>query len=304
MKVLVTGGAGFIGSNLSIALEQAGHEVVVFDDLSVGTKSNLTHFKGKIIEGDIRLLSHNSLSEINPEAIFHQAAITDTTVYDEKLMMDVNFGPMLPLLKYVELKKIPLIYASSAAVYGSSHSPQKEDDAGHPLNIYGVSKWRCDEAVMEFLSTHPDAHVAGLRYFNVFGSGESKKGKMASMIYQLSNQVLAGQKPRIFKWGEQKRDFVYVKDIVKLNLLALEKKKSGIFNAGSGKASSFKEICHCIFHALGKNENSEIDYFDNPYSGKYQDHTQASLLKVHSELGYSPSWDLKSAITDYLKVGL
>ena len=299
MKILVTGGAGFIGSNLSLELEKKGHTITILDDFSSGTNTNLSNFQGTVIQQNLADLSYQKLLKLSPDAIFHQAAITDTTVYDEKLMLAVNVSPMTPLLRYVEEKKKPLIYASSAAVYGSAPSPQYEADAGKPLNIYGVSKWQCDCLVTDFLKKNPKSHVVGLRYFNVYGPREQNKGKMASMIYQLAMQIMAGNKPRLFKWGQQKRDFVYVRDVVTANILALEKGASGIFNVGSGKARSFNEVCSALFEALGT--KTEIEYFDNPYFGKYQDHTEASLDRTRTALGYKSEWDLKAAVKDYAR---
>jgi ADP-L-glycero-D-manno-heptose 6-epimerase len=298
MKILVTGGAGFIGSNLALELERLGHRVTVFDNFSTGTLANLDGFGGSTITGELPDLSLQKLSAMAPDAIFHQGAITDTTVHDERLMLSVNLAPMKTLLEYTAERKTPLVYASSAAVYGAAPSPQREDSAGKPLNIYGVSKWKCDCLVTEFLKFHPDAHVVGLRYFNVFGPREQNKGKMASMVCQLASQIMSGKNPRIFKWGDQKRDFVYVKDIVRANLLALEKGKSGIYNAGSGKARSFNDVCAVLFKSLGK--TGTVEYFNNPYTGLYQDHTEASLERSSAELGYIPAWTLERAVEDYM----
>ncbi len=298
MKLLVTGGAGFIGSNLALELERLGHDVTIFDNMSVGTFANLRGFTGTVIADDLSRLSHQRLLEIAPDAIFHEAAITDTTVYDEKLMLQSNLDPMEPLLRYSGEKGTPLVYASSAAVYGAAKSPQQEGDAGVPLNVYGFSKWMCDCVAMRFIKKHPKARVIGLRYFNVFGPREQNKGRMASMIYQLALQVKAGKNPRIFKFGEQKRDFVYVKDVVKANLLALENGKSGIYNVGSGKARSFNDVCNALTGALGVKR--EIEYFDNPFTDKYQDHTEASLERSGQGLGYKPEWDLEKAVKDYV----
>lgn len=298
MRLLVTGGAGFIGSNLALELEKLGHQVIVYDNLSSGSYANLKGFTGEFIADDISMLTYSRLLDIAPDAIFHQAAITDTTLYDEKLMLKINLSPMEELLRYAKDKKAPLIYASSAAVYGSAPSPQKEKDAGSPLNIYGFSKWMCDCQAMQFMKNYPKSQVVGLRYFNVFGPNEQNKGKMASMVYQLTLQIKSGKKPRIFKHGEQKRDFVYVKDVVQANLLALKSGKSGIFNVGSGKARSFNDVCASIFDALGA--KGEIDYIDNPYVEKYQSQTEASLTNSKSQFGYSPTWKLEKAIEDYM----
>lgn len=295
MRVLVTGGAGFVGSNLCLELERAGHEAVALDDFSLGRRSNLAGFEGEVVEGDIRTAALPK----DVDAILHQAAITDTTVKDEKLMRSVNTQGFERVLGHALAHGLRLVYASSAAVYGNAPAPQKERDAGHPNNIYGVSKWEDDGLARAAMGQHPDASIVGLRYFNVFGPREGGKGKMASMIFQLYSQIKAGQRPRVFKWGEQRRDQVYVKDIVRANLLALESGKSGVVNAGSGKAVSFNEIISELNRALGL--SLEAEYFDNPYTEFYQESTQADLTEARALIGYEPRFTFRQAVEDYVE---
>ncbi|HDD43294.1 MAG TPA: NAD-dependent epimerase/dehydratase family protein, partial [Candidatus Desulfofervidus auxilii] len=176
--------------------------------------------------------------------------------------------------------------------------PQKEDMDGYPCNIYGFSKWIADCIAREYMKI-TDSLIVGLRYFNVFGPKEDYKGKMASMVWQLAQQIKAGLRPRIFKWGEQKRDQVYVKDVVRANLLALKAKKSCIVNIGSGKAISFNKIVKVLNEVLGK--NLEPEYIDNPYVGYYQEYTQADLTLAKEILGYTPQWTFEDAVRDYMK---
>jgi len=295
MKALVTGGAGFIGSNLALTLEEMGWEVVVLDDFSSGHFKNLLGFRGDVIAESILTVDLSYFDGF--DAIFHQAAITDTTLMDQKRMMEVNVEGLRRLLSFAVERRIPFIYASSAGTYGLSPAPQREDKAGRPANIYGFSKWIGDCIARKYMSRCRSL-VVGLRYFNVFGPREQYKGKMASMVWQLAQQMLSGKRPRIFKWGEQKRDQVYVKDVIRANLLALESKENGIVNIGTGKAISFNHIIEVLNKVLGTNYAPE--YFDNPYVEFYQEHTEADLTLAERLLGYKPRWSFEEAVKDYI----
>ncbi|AEF97053.1 ADP-glyceromanno-heptose 6-epimerase [Methanotorris igneus] len=296
MKVLITGGAGFIGSNLALTL-QKNYEVVVLDDFFSGHFKNLIGFEGDIISESILDVDLNQFKDV--DVIFHQAAITDTTVSDQRLMMKINTEGFKRFLNFAIENNTTFIYASSAATYGNAPAPQKEEDAGKPNNIYGFSKWICDCIAKRCMEKYPDAHIVGLRYFNVFGPREQFKGKMASMVWQLMKQMLEGKRPRIFKWGEQKRDQVYVKDIVNINLLAMKAKESCIVNAGTGRAVSFNHIIEVLNSILGF--EYEPEYIDNPYEEFYQNHTEADLTKAKKYLGYKPKWTFEDAVKDYVE---
>lgn len=299
-KYLVTGGAGFIGSNIAKTLEAQGHEVTVLDDFAKnGHFKNLIGFKGDVITAD--------LFEYMPEdkyfdAIFHEAAITDTTVMDQKAMMQQNVEAFKNLLHFAAengIKKV--VYASSAATYGNGPVPNVETQPTHPENVYGFSKAIMDNVARQFVEANHDMTVIGLRYFNVYGPGEYYKGKMASMIYQLYLQMKEGKRPRVFKMGEQQRDFVYVKDIVKINLCALNNgKESGVYNAATGIPRNFNEIIACLNKEMGT--NLEPDYFDNPYTAFFQVKTQADITKSKEKLGYTPDFTLEDGIADYVKI--
>ena len=296
MKILVTGGAGFIGSNLALHLEKEGHAVAVLDDFSSGHENNFKGFKGEVIRADIADFNFDSKFK-KLDAIFHQAAITDTTVTDEKKMFRANVDGFRNLLDFAAHISAKVIYASSAAVYGKGPSPMKESHEASPTNCYGASKTRMDEITRKAIKENSIPRIVGLRYFNVFGPHEDYKGSAASMIYQLAQQMKSGKRPRIFKDGEQKRDFVYVKDVVHANLLALEFGKSGIANVGTGKATTFNEVIETLNQILGL--NYEPDYFDNPYSF-YQDHTEADLSLAEKLLGYRPMYTTQEGMRDYL----
>jgi ADP-L-glycero-D-manno-heptose 6-epimerase len=296
LKILVTGGAGFIGSNISMELDSKNYDVTVLDDFSSGNFKNLLGFNGDMITSSIKDLTLKNIDDF--DVIFHQAAITDTTVHDQKIMMETNTEEFKKLLKFSVEHDIKFVYASSAATYGNSPSPQKEENAGYPNNIYGFSKWACDCVAKQYMLKNPDSHIVGLRYFNVFGPREQYKGKMASMIWQLLKQMQNGEKPRIFEFGEQKRDQVYVKNIVDINLLAMNAKSSCIVNACSGCAVSFNEIIDALNECLGY--NYEPEYIKNPYSEFYQDHTEGSLDLATKFLGYTPKWNFKEGVIDYI----
>lgn len=295
MKALVTGGSGFIGSNLALNLQNIGWEVVVLDDFSCGYFKNLLGFHGDVIAESILNVDLSCFDDL--DVIFHQAAITDTTFMDQKRMMEVNVEGFRRLLTFAVKRQIPFIYASSASTYGLSSAPQKEEQAGKPVNIYGFSKWIGDCVAKRYMGKYKSL-IVGLRYFNVFGPREGHKGKMASMVWQLAQQMLSGKRPRIFKWGEQKRDQVYIKDVVRATLLALEAKESGIVNIGTGCTISFNYIIEILNQVLGTNYMP--DYFDNPYKEFYQEHTQADLSLAKKLLGYEPKWSFKEAVKDYM----
>jgi len=299
-KYLVTGGAGFIGSNIAFALEgERKARVAVLDNFSSGNYKNLLGFGGDVIAGDI--LARDWFARAGKvDAVFHQAAVVDTTVTDQRAMMAANVDGFRNVLEYaLEYGVKRVIYASSAAVYGNSPCPMHEDQAPTPENVYGFSKAIMDNVARDFAAAHKDMTVVGLRYFNVYGPREYYKGKMASMVFQLYNQMKAGKRPRVFKFGEQMRDFVYVKDLVRANLNALDAKRSCVCNAATGKPCNFNEV----IEALNKAMKTDLapEYFDNPYSF-LQLKTQADLRQTKTLLNYRPEWSLADGIADYVKI--
>lgn len=299
-RYLVTGGAGFIGSNLAFALEKERKaKVTVLDNFSSGNYKNLIGFAGDVIADDIQ--SRNWFEKAGKaDAVFHQAAIADTTEADQRRMMQTNVDAFRNILDYaLEFGVKRVVYASSAAVYGNSKCPMHEGQETTPENVYGFSKAIMDNVARDFAAGHKDMTLVGLRYFNVYGPREYYKGKMASMMFQLYNQMKAGKRPRVFKYGDQMRDFVYVKDIVRGNLNALDAEKSCVCNLASGKPGNFNEV----IEALNKAMKLDLapDYFDNPYSF-YQNKTQADLRLAKAHLNYSPEWSLEDGIADYVKI--
>ncbi len=227
------------------------------------------------------------------EAIFHQGACADTTCTDGRYMIENNFTFSKLILHFALSRKIPLVYASSAAVYGSSSAfvPSRENE--RPLNLYALSKLAFDNHVRS-VAAKSQSTVAGLRYFNVYGARESHKGKMASMVYQLYRQLKSSGRARLFEGtdgyaaGEQRRDFVFVDDVVRVNLaLAEGPMRNGIFNVGTGQARTFNNVARILIARLGA---GAIEYVPFPRSlaGKYQSFTQADLLMLKNS-GYTES---------------
>lgn len=295
-KILITGGAGFIGSNLALALQEKypNNKYYIVDNFSSGNADNLVGFRGEIIHANIAEINFNKYFD-KLDIIFHQAAITNTTVFDEKKMMFNNVDGFKNVLNFALKCEAKLIYASSAAIYGRSIPPMIVGKNEVPANMYGVSKLEADKIARENFNNLP---IIGLRYFNVYGPGEKYKGKMANVIWQFYLQMKDGKKPIVFGNGEQKRDQVYVRDVVNANILAIDCQKSGIFNIGSGRATSFNEIIKNLNEVLGA--DFEPEYIDNPYK-HYQEYTEADLTETKKILGYFPEYDIKKGVKDYFK---
>jgi ADP-L-glycero-D-manno-heptose 6-epimerase len=294
MKCLVTGGAGFIGSNLALELEKQGNEVIIIDNLFSGTKENLKDFKGKFLEIDL-----SKDFEVNDklDVIFHIAAITDPRFDDEQRLVKENVEGFKNILQLAKKNNAKLIYASTANLYGNGPVPMKEDQPKEIITLYGQSKLIMDEMACHHFNDMP---IVGLRYFNVFGPHESHKGRPASMIYHLRKSMLKGENPKIFKMGEQIRDHIYVKDVIKATILAIDAKKSGIYNVGTGIGTSFNDLVKALNEVLGT--NLEIEYIDNPYDLKtYQSNTQADTSRAEKFLNFKSDYTIKQGIEDYHK---
>jgi len=294
VKAIVTGGSGFVGSNLALELQKKGAQVTVIDDFTSGHFKNLSDFRGDVIAEDVNEFDWERMDPV--DVVFHEAAITDTTVMDQKKMTHSNVEGFRKVLHYATKNRVRLVYASTAALYGNNPAPQDEEKSIQPLNIYAFSKLVGDQIALEAMKEGV-IPIVGLRYFNVFGLREQYKGKVASMIFQLAEQMRQGKRPRIFFDGEQKRDHIYVKDVVRANLLAAESKKSGIVNVGTGKATTFNRLIEVINDVLGTKLAPE--YFDNPY-GFYQNHTEASTSRAKALIGFEAKYSIEEGIRDYL----
>ncbi len=302
-RILITGGAGYIGANLAAALiRRPGTEIVVVDDFSSGDWRNLIDIDCELRAADCddpELLAE--IADGGFSAVFHQAAITDTTVMDQRRMVEVNTNAFAALLAAAACSHTRVIYASSAGVYGNSPAPNRVGSGEIPENVYGFSKLAMDRVARRW---HERIHapVIGLRYFNVYGPGEHHKNeregnKTASMVLQLYEQAKTGGPLRLFKHGEQKRDFVYIRDVIGANLAALEASRSGVCNVGYGQARTFNDIVSALGEALGR--ELEVEYFDNPFPF-YQMHTEADLSDTESLLGWKPAWPLERGVAEYV----
>ncbi len=293
--MLVTGGAGFVGSNLARRLVADSHDVVVADDFSSGDWKNLTPFRGDVLTLDVAG-GIDPLKAAGPfDVIFHEASITDTTVMDQRKMMHNNVEGFRHILELAAGWGSRLVWASSAATYGRGPSPMKESHKAEPLNVYGYSKLAMERLAVRYAGrlTHP---IVGLRYFNVYGAGENHKGKFASMIGQLARQMRGGKRPRVFTDGQQKRDFVYIDDVIEANLAGMRSKSPGVFNVGSGAASSFNQVVEQLNRVLKLDLAPE--YFENPYDF-FQTWTEADLTESRKTLGYAPKFDLPRGVEAY-----
>ncbi|MSR77992.1 MAG: ADP-glyceromanno-heptose 6-epimerase [Candidatus Omnitrophica bacterium] len=298
--ILVTGGSGFIGSNLSLELQSLYPQATlrVLDNFHGSSFKNLLGFNGDVLAYNVSDTSWMRILKSEPlDAIFHLASITDTTVLDEQKMMFDNVEGFRNILDLAVEKRCPVVYASSAATYGSQLS-MKIEDAGIPNNIYGFSKWTLENLARTYQSK---IKTVGLRYFNVFGPRETFKDKAASMIYQLYLQMKAGKRPRIFKYGEQRRDFIYVKDVVSCTIKALEAVQSTVVNVGTGKSTSFNQLIEALNEGLGT--QYEADYFDNPYDF-YQNFTEADMNPAKKDLGFECKYSTREGILDYVRTYL
>lgn len=296
--ILITGGSGFIGSNLTLELQHRYPQahITVIDDFRGSSFKNLLGFRGDVLAYNVANPDWlDAFADKPVETIFHLASITDTTVLDEQKMMYDNVEGFRNILELATERKAGVVFASSAAVYGSQDTPMKEEDGGQPNNIYGFSKW-----VLENLARQYEGRLklVGVRYFNVFGPRETFKDKAASMIYQLYQQMAAGKRPRVFKFGEQRRDFIYVKDVVEATIKALDAKKNTVLNVGTGESSSFNDLVDALNEALGT--SLEPDYFDNPYDF-YQNFTQADMSHTEKMTGFKRKYSTREGIIDYVR---
>jgi ADP-L-glycero-D-manno-heptose 6-epimerase len=298
---LVTGGAGFIASNLTLALQEKFPEarLTVIDDFRSGDFKNLRGYRGDFVAQNLATLDwREQFGDEKFDAIFHLASITDTTLHDQFVQVHDNVESFRRLLNFARPNKTRIVYASSASTYGPATAASVESNGAAPANIYAFSKTIMDNVAMREAKENPAWNIIGLRYFNVYGPREAHKGVPASMVYHLSRQMKSGQRPRIFKHGEQQRDFVYVQDIVEGSIRARAAKESGIYNLGSGRARSFNELIDVLNRSLGTDFKPE--YIENPHE-HYQNFTQADLASVRSSLGYEPKYPLELGVADYMK---
>ena len=328
MYTIVTGAAGFIGSNLVKALNERGvHKIIAVDNLSKADKfKNLVdceiadyidknEFLDRLLAGDF---------DGDVDAILHEGACSDTMETDGRYMMENNYRYSLGLLDWCLDQEVQLLYASSAATYGGSSIFKEERQYEAPLNVYGYSKFLFDQIVRQRLAEAGSfsSQVVGFRYFNVYGPRESHKGRMASVAFHHYNQFRADGKVRLFEGcdgyanGEQRRDFVFVGDVVKVNLHFLDHpEQSGIFNLGTGRAQSFNDVAvasangcralngEAVLSLADLRQQGLIEYIQFPEAlkGKYQSFTQADLTLLR-EAGYSGAFaSVEEGVQQYVE---
>ena len=325
MYTIVTGAAGFIGSNLVKALNERGvDQIIAVDNLTRADKfKNLVDCeivdyidKQEFIE---RLLAGHFDGDV--DAIFHQGACSDTMEADGRYMMENNFRYSLGMLDWCIDQEVQFLYASSAATYGGRSEFREERPFEAPLNVYGYSKFLFDQVVRQRLP-EASSQIVGFRYFNVYGPRESHKGRMASVAFHHYNQFRSEHKVKLFEGcdgyanGEQKRDFVYVGDVTRVNLYFLDHpEKSGIFNLGTGRAQSFNDLavanvnsCRALagepkqsLEELLKQGFIEYIPFPEALKGKYQSFTQADLTKLRKAGYEAPFASVEQGVAQYVQ---
>ena len=289
--IIVTGGAGMIGSNIVKALNEKGiNDILVVDNLKNGKKfQNLVDLDiADYMDRDDFLTQVMAGDDFGPiEAIFHEGACSATTEWDGKYMMLNNYEYSKELLHYCIERDIPFLYASSAATYGETSTFIEEKQYEGALNVYGYSKQQFDNYVRRIwqdAEEHEEKlpQITGFRYFNVYGPREQHKGSMASVAFHLNNQMNAEENPKLFAGSEDfKRDFVYVGDVAAVNLWFMQSGVSGIFNLGTGNAESFEEVAKAVIKFHGKGSVDTIP-FPEHLKGAYQEYTQADLTKLRA----------------------
>jgi ADP-L-glycero-D-manno-heptose 6-epimerase len=302
--IIVTGGAGFIGSNIISALNNKGYrDILVVDNLKQGSKfTNLVDldiadymdkedFIASIMAGD-------DFGEI--EAVFHQGACSSTTEWDGKYMMENNYQYSKELLHYCLDREIPFLYASSAATYGGrSENFIEERQYEQPLNVYGYSKFLFDQYVRQRL---PEAQspICGFRYFNVYGPREGHKGSMASVAFHLNKQINQSENPKLFMGSEHyQRDFIYVGDVAAVNLWFWEQGISGIYNCGTGRAESFQAVADAV---VAYHQRGQVEYipFPEKLQGHYQTFTKADLTRLRAAGYAQPFKTVAEGVAEYM----
>lgn len=309
--IVVTGGAGFIGSQLVAGLNRDGiNDVIVVDNLKNGGKfanlaaNSIADYFDKFEFREMIRRNHPLLEKVR--RIFHQGACSVTTEWDGKYMLDNNFTYSKELLHFALDREIPFIYASSAAVYGVNPGFDENPVNECPVNVYGYSKLLFDNYVRRIIDACR-SQVVGLRYFNVYGPGEAHKAGMASVMFHFNHQLRTEGVVRLFKGshgyasGEQRRDFIYIDDVINVNLwMKANEGVKGIVNVGTGSARSFNDVGRAVTDWHGK---GEIHYIDFPESllASYQGYTRADLARLR-KLGYGHAFTtLEDGVRRYMK---
>lgn len=312
MRILVTGGAGFIGSNIAEALVDAGHDVIVLDNFSLGRRENLSAIedKIKIVDGDVRDTETLEPLVKGTDYVFHEAAASSAPMFDSdpRTGVDVNVNGFLNVLELSRRHDVSgVIYASTSSLYGGISGRQKEDACVVPPNFYSVTKFAREHLARLYAKNH-GLQTVGFRYFSVYGPHERPKGRYANIISQFLWEMQEDRPPVIFGDGSQSRDFTFVADVVRANILAMEaikKKRKGVsgesFNVGTGRAATFNDIVRLLNAAMKKKIKAK--YVRNEIKNYVQD-TLADLSKAKKFLGYSPQFSLKEGIRKTIEANI
>lgn len=303
-KVLITGGAGFIGSNITeYLLQENVRKVIVLDNLSTGFEKNIEAFLNEpnfeFIEGDIRNLDVCNEATKKVDFVCHQAALGSVprSIENPIATNEVNVDGFLNMLKASEENGIKrFVYASSSSVYGDSKElPKVEENLGTPLSPYAVSKY-VNELYANVFSSLNDIETIGLRYFNVFGPKQNPSGAYAAVIPKFIKKIIQNESPVIYGDGEQTRDFTYIRNVINLNLLALfSPNKDAIntsYNGGVTERTSLNEMIEILQDISGKSINP---IYDDPRPGDVRD-SLASISKAKDLLGYNPTVDIREGL--------
>lgn len=315
-RIVVTGAAGFIGSNMVRALNERGiDDIIAVDDLTQGDKfRNLADLRiADYVDADEFYGAFQDGAFGTVEAVFHEGACSDTMESDGKYMMDNNYGVSCALFEACQERGTRLLYASSAAVYGGSATFKETPEFERPLNVYGYSKLLFDQRMrrecgQDFSGAR--SQVVGFRYFNVYGPREQHKGRMASVAFHQFNQFRAEGKVKLFGEyggygpGEQMRDFIHVDDVVAVNLWFFDHPEiSGIFNLGTGRAQPFNDVARAVVDTLGgRREQIEYIPFPDALRGKYQSYTQADLTALRATGCDHVFADVATGVARYMQV--
>ena len=310
--IIVTGGAGMIGSNIVKCLNDQGRtDILIVDDLTDGTQFlNIVDLEiaDYMDKDDFLALITEGHDFGSIEAIFHEGACSATTEWDGKYMMRNNYEYSKTLLHYCLDRQIPFLYASSAATYGGRDHDFIEDKAYEgALNVYGYSKQLFDNYVRRLWEESAAqgktlSQVKGFRYFNVYGPREQHKGSMSSVAFHLNTQIHAGENLKLFAGSDTfKRDFIYVGDVCDMNLWFLDKGISGIFNCGTGNAESFQAVADAVMAFHGKGTVETVP-FPEHLKGRYQAYTQADLTQLR-QVGYTATFKtVAQGVTEYMSL--
>ncbi len=323
MYTIVTGACGFIGANLVKALNDKGiTDIIAVDNLKRADKfRNLVDCEvaDYLDKESFMALVADGYFDDGVEAVFHQGACSDTMETDGRYMMENNYRYSLDLMDWCQDQRVPFLYASSASVYGGGGVFREEREFESPLNVYGYSKFLFDQIVRRRL-TDAGAQITGFRYFNVYGPREQHKARMASVAFHFFNQYRAEGKVRLFQGtagyanGEQRRDFVFIDDVVKVNLHFLESGVSGIYNLGTGRAQSFNDVAVATVNACRSAEGMAtrtlaelqaegiIEYvaFPEALKGKYQSYTEADLTQLRAAGYEAPFATVEQGVAAYV----